>query len=224
MRRKAIDDNHLDPRLRRRPSRCLFGAIPVKRDGALAGGPAFALPYAGRSSLRRVLRKDPYLAPFLKLPSKEGGLDIEGLLVRGRKAFIGCRGPLIDSMAVIVEMSLSGDLADGVAIVQRHFIRLGGLGVRGLALWGKSVLIIAGPVADAKGPFRLHAWQPRKTDEIQNADVLLDWPETAEKPEAICPLAGADGGEGVLVLFDNPNGTRIRGSTYEAEWRPVSAG
>lgn len=222
VRRKPAEKDHLDPRLRRRPSRHLFGSVGLDREGKLDKSPAMALPALGRNSLRRTLREDPYLAPFIGLPSKEGGLDIEGLLVRRERAFIGCRGPLIDSMAVVIELALSDKLRRGASVEQRHFINLGGLGIRGLAQVGKDILIIGGPVADAPGPFRLFSWRPQTTERIQEATVLLDWPITGEKPEGICPLPDSDGVPGLLVLFDSPADSRLSGSTYLAEWRQLS--
>src|SRR5262245_9435124 len=102
VRRKPESADQLDARLRRRASRHFFGALRLDRDGSLRDLAPVALPATGPHSLRRALRQDEYLEPFLGLPSKEGGLDIEGLLVKRGRAFFGCRGPLIDSVAVVM--------------------------------------------------------------------------------------------------------------------------
>lgn len=223
VRRKPADGQHLNAEVMRRPSRQFFGSIPLTRAGARSDGEVFLLPPSGRNSLRRVLRGNSYLAPYLALPSKEGGLDIEGMLVRGASAFLGLRGPLIDSFAVVVELALSDRLKKGVSIAHVHFLALDGLGVRGLARWGKDILLIAGPVADSKTPFRLHLWRPRRVDVIQSAETVLQWTGAQEKPEAICPLTDETGQAGLLTLFDSPNSARVSGRRYKGEWRAISA-
>jgi hypothetical protein len=224
VRQKPRQKNHLDPNLRRRSSRHLFGSIALDKNGVLTDDEAIALPATGAGSLRSVLREDPYLQPFLKLPSKEGGLDIEGLLVTGGRAYLGLRGPLIDSVAVIMEIDLSEALADGVSITHQHFIGMNGLGVRGLAMWGKHILIIAGPVADAPGPFSLFSWRPRRTERIQGVTRLLDWPANGEKPEGICRLSHPSVGDGLLVLFDSPAKARLSARGYVADFLPLKTG
>ncbi|WP_354098738.1 DUF3616 domain-containing protein [Bradyrhizobium sp. S3.2.12] len=44
------------------------------------------------------------MSPFIDLPSKENGLDIEALAVAGRRIFLGLRWPVVDSIAIIVEL------------------------------------------------------------------------------------------------------------------------
>ena len=48
--------------------------------------PVTALPFEGARSLRGVLRRNEYIEPFIDLPSKENGLDIEGICVGKTKA------------------------------------------------------------------------------------------------------------------------------------------
>jgi hypothetical protein len=218
---KPVDEQHLNAKVVRRPSRHFLGSIPLTRAGARGDGDAFALPPIGRNALRRALRSNAYLAPYLALPSKEGGLDIEGMLVRGSSAYLGLRGPVIDSVAVVVELALSQRLRKGVSVAHLHFLRLDGLGIRGMARWGRDILLIAGPVADSKTPFRMHRWRPRRADTIQEAETLLRWTEL-EKPEAICPLTNQSGQAGLLTLFDSPTDRRISGRRYKAEWRALS--
>jgi hypothetical protein len=56
--------------------------------------------------LARWLRKDPHLAPFLKVPTKENGLDVEGIAVRGERVWLGLRGPVLDGQAVVLDLAL----------------------------------------------------------------------------------------------------------------------
>ncbi|MGO7370496.1 DUF3616 domain-containing protein [Rhizobium ruizarguesonis] len=76
------------------------------------------LPFEGPEALRTMLEQDAYLQPFRELPSKESGIDIEGLAARGNHVFLGLRGPTIDNYAVLVELTLLGDFKVG-AIVKR---------------------------------------------------------------------------------------------------------
>lgn len=47
---------------------------------------------ASGNELMAALRCDPHLSPFLDLPGKDNGLDIEGLAAIGRRVFLGLRG------------------------------------------------------------------------------------------------------------------------------------
>lgn len=225
VRRKPDEETgELDWRFRRRTSRQFFGSIALNRKGGLSDAAPWALPSIGAQSLRRTLREDDYLRPFLRLPSKEGGLDIEGVLVTGKSALFGLRGPLVDSVAVVMQLALSEKLKRGASIEGRHFVDLQGLGVRGLARWKSEVLVIAGPVADAAGPFKLLTWRPSPSLTPQKPRLVFEWPAGTEKPEGICALTNSDGEEGLLVMFDSPARARISGTTYRAEWRRAIEG
>jgi hypothetical protein len=59
----------------------------------------------------------------MNLPSKENGLDIEGLAVGADCLMVGLRGPIVDSFAVVMEFALgsSGRVAYRPAV--RHILR-----------------------------------------------------------------------------------------------------
>jgi Protein of unknown function (DUF3616) len=209
----------LNSDIKERASRTLLGRIELT-DGGGAPGAARALPFGGDAgSLRAHLLQDPFLKPFVNLPSKENGLDIEGLAIMGGAAFLGLRGPLIDSYAAAVEVTFDG--AFQVSGSHLHFLDLGGgLGIRDLARDGDGFLVIAGPVADATSPFRLLRWTPRRTPAVQKADIVFEWPAGNEKPEGLCVMER--GGErGAVILYDSPDGSRIAGKTYSADWLPL---
>ncbi len=208
-----------------RQSRTLLGRIELTDSGG-ATGAARALPFADDpGNLRGHLSGDPFLMPFVNLPSKENGLDIEGLAIMDGAAFLGLRGPLIDSFAAAVEVSFDDQF--GIVESNMHFIDLGapnqgggGLGIRDLARDGDSLLIIAGPVADATGPFRLFRWTPQRTKAVQPAQLLFQWPAGTEKPEGLC-VTERGGKRGAVILYDNPGGSRIQGKKYSADWLPL---
>lgn len=197
-------------KLRDRPSRHLLGTIA--EGGA---GRARALPFSGKGSLREALAKDEFLRDFIDLPSKENGLDIEGLAVLGERLFLGLRGPLIDSHAVILEFPLDKDHLPRVGRYRRHFVWLDGLGVRDLASDGGRLLVVAGPVSAAAAPFQLHGWVPGAAE----APCLGRWREADGRPEGLCRLE-CDGRVGMLTVYDGSEG-RIDGSLYRADWFPV---
>ncbi|MFF5208224.1 DUF3616 domain-containing protein [Streptosporangium sp. NPDC000396] len=78
----------------------LSGSTPVRaagdRTAAILAGP-------GRN-LADLLVDDPHLAPFLAIPSKDNGLDIEGIAVLGDRVFVGLRGPVLRGCAVLLEI------------------------------------------------------------------------------------------------------------------------
>ena len=205
-------------RIKDRLSRTLFGRIALDKDGGALGN-ARALPFEGPGSMRAHLAENPYLAPFLKLPSKENGLDIEGLAVMNNSAFLGLRGPLIDSFAVAVDMAF--DSAFRISASSLHFIDLGGLGIRDLARDGGDLLLIAGPVTGAAGPFRLFRWTPQSTPAVQTAQLLFEWRAGQEKPEGLC-VTERGGVRGLLLLYDSPDKSRVDGMHYSADWLPLA--
>lgn len=210
----------LKPNIVPRPSRCLFGSIDLKGNGGGFVGAGQRLPFEGKGGLRERLAKNPFLSDFIDLPSKENGLDIEGMVVVKDKVMFGLRGPLIDSFAVVVEMPIRDGLRLGGDEPVMHFLDLGGLGVRDLAHLGSDLLVLAGPVSTAAGPFRIYRWKPRLTDAIQDPDeqLLDDWTADGEKPEGICCLE-YEGTDGLLILYDKPNPRRlIRTNRYIADW------
>ena len=58
------------------------------------------------NALTRVLAGDEHLGPFLAIPGKDNGFDIEGLAVVGDRVFVGLRGPVLRGWAVILELAL----------------------------------------------------------------------------------------------------------------------
>ncbi len=213
---------YLDSRFRARPSRRLLGTVELTADGSDIVAPGQALPFRGKGSLRRVLAADPFIAPFAGLPSKENGLDIEGMTGSKGKVLLGLRGPIVDSIALVAAVNIKDGLRVDGAGTAMHFLDLGGLGVRDLARWGKEVLILAGPVSDADGPFRLFGWTPRATEKIQRPHPIYEWPKGVDRPEGVCELERG-GRRGVLILYDTADKGRVRGRRYRADWMALRA-
>lgn len=217
VRLNRTNDKFVDSRLRSRESRCVLGAVKLQEDGGGLATCGMALPGRGAGSLRQILRKNRFIKPFIDLPSKENGLDIEGLCVTGRRLFLGLRGPVVDSIALVMEMGVSSS-----AVVRRsqpvtHFLDLRGLGVRDLTMHGEHIVVLAGPVSAADGPFRLYLWRPRRTKGVQHPHLLKEWTDIAEHPEGVCVFS-RKGKKGLLIVFDTPEAARLKKSRYRADW------
>jgi Protein of unknown function (DUF3616) len=132
----------------------------------------------GGNALVEALLVDPHLGPFLRtvhaeggdtdellpLASKENGFDIEGLAVFEKRLFLGLRGPVLRGWAMLLEIEPEDQSKGllGLAPVQagggrcrKHFLDLGGLGVRELGRDGDDLLILAGPTMALDGTIRL---------------------------------------------------------------------
>jgi hypothetical protein len=214
VRKNRIDTKKLSEKIISRPSRHFLAKIALKPNGGF--GKAKKAPASGDGALRSTLSMDPFLAPFIDLPSKENGLDIEGLVIFETEVLFGLRGPVLDGMAVVVHAKLDDDLE--LRKYRLSFLNLGGLAVRDLTRHKDKILIVAGPVGDALAPFKLFAWAPVDTNKIQTPVEIHAWAESSEKPEGISQLKRSDV-DGWLVVYDHPNMDRLgaRG-TYLADW------
>lgn len=173
------------------------------------------------NSLMDALDSDPHLQPFIsaKIPSKDNGLDIEGLAICDRKIFLGLRGPVLRGWAIILEIEVEASSPevltlkkdDSGNLYKKHFVKLGGLGVRELCFDGRDLLILAGPTMDLDGPVKLF----RLSGGLNSSDNLFSW-----EPKPILDLPYGEGNhhaEGItlfnaiakqpsiLVVYDSPS-------------------
>jgi len=108
-----------------------------------------------KTSLRDIIENDPVLKTFDKIPSKENGVDIEGLAVKDDWLYVGFRGPVFRANYVPV-MKLKFD--DPEASHELLFVDLGGRGIRDITSVSGGFLILAGPVGDGPGSYQLCFW------------------------------------------------------------------
>lgn len=157
-------------------------------------------------SLAETFDRIDALKPFRQLPSKENGVDIEGLAIRDGKLFAGLRGPVFNGgYAVALRLDFEAIAGGSSKIGDKNvrFIQLGGLGIRSLASVADGFLVLAGPVGDAPGPYRLYLWDGE--DMVPGAGSpggeikLLGAIETS---------AGAKP-EGLIIFDENPAGYEI---------------
>jgi hypothetical protein len=233
VRKKTESPSLLSDEIVERPSRHLLGRVKLVDDGGRIADFGEVLSFTGRGSLREALAKNKFLGPFLELPSKENGLDIEGMTVGGDgKLLFGLRGPLFDSFAAVVAAEIEARKRGRLQIKKRsivlHFLDLGGLGVRDLTRSGDEMFVLAGPVTSAPAPFRIYRWKPQDPTYVQRPVLLHEWAYSwgtstpAENPENPEGLSVLDRGRpGLLVLFDSPRLSRIEGTRYFADWGPI---
>ncbi len=86
-------------------NRRLLACLPIEQ--AQDGSPQLVRQAAdGRRALRLkgdakhnqltdLLADDPHFGPFLKIPGKDNGFDIEGIVVDGQRLLLGLRGPVL---------------------------------------------------------------------------------------------------------------------------------
>lgn len=218
VRAKPEDPNTLLPGVHDRPSRHVIARFRIGDDGSSLKHPRWIAP-TGVGSLRAALTDDVYLQRFLRLPSKENGLDIEGLVAADDRLLLGLRGPVLDGRAVVLALDLVEQGASHFSIQRkgRHFLDLGGLGIRDLCVSDGSILVLAGPVADAGGPFRLYRWQATTEDVVVHPELLCTVPSNGEKPEGVCVVMRGRR-HGLAMVYDSPRAGRVVAQTYFADW------
>jgi hypothetical protein len=104
--------------------------------------------------LRDILENDEILAPFLSVPGKENGIDIEGIAVKDGKLFVGFRGPVLRGNFVPV-LAFRFDEPDDYELL---FVQLGGRGIRDLVAVDAGFLIVAGAIGDGDASYQLCLW------------------------------------------------------------------
>jgi hypothetical protein len=163
--------------------------------------------------LTKRLRKDPLLHRFYGVPSKENGIDIEGLAYRDGRLAVGFRGPVLrDNFVPVMHLDF-----DRPKKYRLSFVRLEGQGIRDLVAVRDGYLILSGPINDAPGSFRLWWWDgndqvPGKDRDITDS-VLLGDVSTAggAKAEGLALLEERDGLADVVVIYETSRSTQAVG-------------
>lgn len=227
----------------RHGNRCLLARIPmIELEGAwtlrrrVAHGASKRLAArlegdAKGNALTRVLRKDEHLRGCLAIPGKENGFDVEGLAVVGERVLLGLRGPVFNEWAAVLEIEPRAARGDtsllrlgrfgrGRKLYRKHFLKLDGLGVRGLCRHGPDILVLGGPTAALDGPMKLYRWiggarpgverRARPTDLIHVMDLPTGHGD--DHPEGIVVVPSKAGRERLLVVYERASKGRLRGA------------
>ena len=187
---------------------------------------------AQTNELTHALSDDPHFGPYMKIPGKDNGLDIEGLAVDGSRLLLGLRGPVLRGWSALVEIGIEtrGDqlrlmpLEKDGALIRKHFVQLDGLGVRDLHFSGDDLYILAGPTMVLDGDIRVFKWSGAKSLLAANREMVTFQTALSEadalphgrginRAEALCKLPpGLVPGESSwLVLYDAPGVDRKDG-------------
>ena len=243
LRRKRIKAKHtgakaLDrlARVQRQANRQILVRVPVVeeeglpalvRETVVAGEPVRAAVFGFPGyDLRDVLSGDEHLAPFLAIPGKDNGFDIEGIAVAGDRVYLGLRGPVLRGWAFVLELRPRVDaldpgrlalpaFPDGV-VYRKHVLDLDGLGVRDLCPVGDDLLVLAGPTMTLDGPVRVYRWRGAaraEVPEVVRGEALVcevDLPQGVRKDRAEgIGLLGPPDHLRLIVVYDNPSPARF---------------
>ena len=223
-------------------NRRLLACIPIEVD---AKGEPLLVRKAqdGRKALRlkgdaqanlltRALADDPHFGPYMAIPGKDNGFDIEGLAVDGRRLLLGLRGPVLRGWSALLEIAVEAHggqlrlvrLDDSGVLIRKHFLQLDGLGVRDLHFSGDDLYILAGPTMVLNGEIRVFKWpaartllaanrEPVRFEAALTESVALPHGRGTNRAEALCdlPAASSGGKPSWLVLYDAPGADRRDG-------------
>lgn len=170
--------------------------------------------------IKDIIENDSILGVFTGIPSKENGVDIEGIASEGETLYIGFRGPVLRENYVPVMVIREYDKTSEYEL---RFVNLGGNGIRDITKVEGGFLILTGPVGDGLGPYQLYFWDGKDcipgNDKTEHAELtcLVDIPideetdegadeEDEEKPtpkaEGITVLEESASDYTVLVVYD----------------------
>ena len=187
---------------------------------------------ARANQLTRALADDPHFGPYLTIPGKDNGFDIEGLAVDGRRLLLGLRGPVLRGWSALIEIAVEarGDylqlapLDAAGTLIRKHFLQLEGLGIRDLHFCGDDLYLLAGPTMVLDGDIRVFKWaaarpwlaasrDPVSFEAAVTESVSLPHGHGTNRAEAICDLPPglAKGKPSWLVLYDAPGADRKDG-------------
>jgi len=223
-------------------NRRLLACLPIEPDAK--GEPCLVRQAQdGRQALRlkgdaqanlltRILADDPHFGPYMAIPGKDNGFDIEGLAVDGQRLLLGLRGPVLRGWSALLEIAVEAHrdqlrlvpLDESGTLLRKHFLQLDGLGVRDLHFSGDDLYILAGPTMVLNGDIRVFKWpfaratisanrEPVRFETVLTESVSLPHGHGTNRAEAICALPPAIAGRTPhwLVLYDAPGMDRQDG-------------
>lgn len=137
-----------------------------------------------RISIDDFIQQNTILEPFTTLPSKENGIDIEGIAVSKNKLWLGFRGPVIrGNFASVLQVQLNSESLT-LKKPEHFLLDLNGFGIRDLAYYENKLFILAGAVNELPKQYMLYDWKPETA--FSKANIRYQFsPELSGKPEAI---------------------------------------
>ncbi|TPE45255.1 DUF3616 domain-containing protein [Pontibacter mangrovi] len=233
------------------PNRYLLARIPILQDAGTglytlyrevenpdrAGHTLRAAQLHGDSHssiLTELLAHDEHIGPFMSIPGKDNGFDVEGLAIHGERIFIGLRGPVLRGWAMVLEVEAEEDKEGQLHLkklengkpYKKHFLNLRGKGIRELRFFGKDLYLLAGPTMDLDGVIAIYRW-PNAVGKQEQMVHNKELERLQEVPHGTGENSRKDKAEGlavldehhVLVVFDSPTDERKEGE--DAVWADV---
>jgi len=237
-------------------NRCFLGCVRLRDEGGKlqlsADGPKpsdeRAAQLVGDETTNELLdeiRGDELFKRFCTagaaIPGKDNGVDIEGLACApGGRVLVGMRGPVLRGIAIVLELApmrveSPATKADRMRLTaigaggrkyRRHFLDLGGHGIRDLCWDDGDLLVLAGPTAGLDAPPVIFRWKAAKEalGKASSDEEQFFW--RAEGALVVEPL-GADwqqeepgvdhaetitfiGNKQLAIGYDSPGTTRLR--------------
>ena len=224
-------------------NRRLIACLPIEADAE--GAPCLVRKAAdGRCAMRlkgdavdneltQLLAGDVHIGPYMNIPGKDNGFDIEGLAVDGERLLLGLRGPVLRGWSAMLEIAVEArggqlrlkPLDEAGTLLRKHFLQLEGLGIRDLHFSGSDLYLLAGPTMVLNGDIRVFHWPAARevlaanrepvrfeADAIRQS-VALPHGRGTDRAEAICdvPIELTGGDKHWLVLYDAPGPARRDG-------------
>lgn len=204
------------------------GSPELRREATVDGEKLTAAVLGSRGkSLTDHLAEDKHLGPFLSIPSKDNGFDLEGVAVHDDSLYLGLRGPVLRGWAVLVEVVPTvkkkhpqrlrlSKIGKNGRRYRKHFLDLDGLGIRDLCPDGDDLLVLAGPSMDLDGPVRVYRWhQAGRTEapEVVRGEEItpileLPYGDGDDHAEGLA-LVTRKGKQQLLVVYDSPAEHRL---------------
>ncbi len=142
-------------------------------------------------SLAEELQNHPTLGLFVGIPSKENGIDIEGLAIDDKgRLLVGLRGPVLrGNIATVLRLKLHKQKFK-IKSLKTLYLPLAGRGIRGISEMASDFLLLAGAVGDQELSYQVYRWDgedalPSESVSKNALRYLCDLPSTAGKPEGI---------------------------------------
>ncbi len=184
--------------------------------------------HGDKNKLWQVLANDIHLKPFMEIPGKDNGFDIEGLALSKEKIYIGLRGPVLRGWAMILEVEIEETksehfklkpIGENGAFYKKHFLHLEGMGIRELRVIKHDLLILAGPTMDLDGTISVYRWPDAVKQEKSSIVHRKELERLFDVPHGHGKTSGQDKAEGmalyddnhVLIVFDSPTEKRKQG-------------
>jgi len=165
------------------------------------------------SSLRSVIDEHEILQVFSQIPSKENGIDIEGIASHGDHLYAAFRGPVLrDGYVPLLRFEF-----DKPDKAKTRFVNLQGRGIRDMTRVRDGFLLLGGPMGIAPVSFEVYFWDGKDgipgddAPQIAALESLGTVPtESGSNPEGITLLKEDDDSYFVLIVFDNAEGGQPR--------------